>query len=167
MSDILIYGIGNPGRQDDSIGVTFARRFEDWSLLSSLNVDIEYNYQLNIEDAARISAHKMVIFVDASQENIENYCITRVKPKPSDAQLSHSVNPESVLFLCKELFKVLPSAYILHIKGYKWEFGEPVSEKALNNLELAFNELKMIIRQDLTVREVMSNIENIILPVNL
>jgi hydrogenase maturation protease len=167
MSEILVYGIGNPGRQDDSIGVMFARRMEDWATGNNLNIDIEYNFQLNIEDAARISIHKMVIFADASKENIENFCLTRIKPKASDTSLSHSVSPESVLFLCDELFNVMPDTYIVRIKGYEWEFGEPVTNKALNNLELAIKEIQSAFQQGLTVSEIILNLENIILPVNL
>jgi hydrogenase maturation protease len=167
MSEILIYGIGNPGRQDDSIGVMFARRMEDWATGNNLNIDIEYNFQLNIEDAARISNNKMVIFADASKENIENFCLTRIKPKAIDISLSHSVSPESVLFLCDELFHVMPNAYIVHIKGYEWEFGEPVTNKALKNIELALKEIQSAFQQGLTASEIILNLENIILPVNL
>ncbi len=167
MSDILIFGIGNPGRQDDSLGIAFARQMEDWVTNINLNIDIEYNYQLNVEDAARIADHKLVIFADASKENIDNFCLTHVIPKASNTVLSHSVNPESILFLCKELFNVQPDAYIVHIKGYDWEFGEPITPNALKNLELAIKELKTVLQQDLSLKDIILNLDNIILPVKL
>jgi Ni,Fe-hydrogenase maturation factor len=161
MSDILIYGIGNPGRQDDSLGVTFATLMEDWVTTNNLNIDIEYNYQLNIEDAARISLHKIVIFADASKESIENFVVSRVFPKASNDSLSHSVNPESILFVCKELFTCQPDAFIVHIKGYEWEFGEPATVNALNNLELAFKEIQNILQKEFTIKELIANLDTI------
>jgi hydrogenase maturation protease len=161
MSDILIYGIGNPGRQDDSLGVTFATRMEDWVTTNNLNIDIEYNYQLNIEDAARISLHKIVIFADASKENIENFVVSRVLPKASNNSLSHSVNPESILFLCKELFNCQPEVYMVHIKGYEWELGKPVTGMALKNLELAFKKIQDVFIQELSFKELIVNIDTI------
>jgi hydrogenase maturation protease len=167
MSDVLIYGIGNPGRQDDSLGVAFARQMEDWATNINLNIDIEYNYQLNVEDAARISDHKLVIFVDASKENIENFCLTRIIPKASNTVLSHLIDPESILFLCKELFNVQPEAYLLHIKGFEWEVGEPITDNALQNLKLAIKEIQDIMCQNLPLKEIVLNLDNIVLPVRL
>lgn len=163
MSGILIYGIGNPGRQDDSLGVAFATKFEEWATSINLSIDIDYNFQLSIEDAARISGHKLVIFVDASKEKIEDYCLTRIQPVPSSTATTHSISPESILFLCKELFDLQPAAFIVHIKGYEWEFGEPLTEKAQNNLAKAIEKMKNILQQDLPIEEIIKNLDNIVL----
>jgi len=63
---ILIYGFGNPGREDDGLGIELARRLEDWSKKSGLpGITFDSNYQLNIEDAEVISEKDLVIFADA------------------------------------------------------------------------------------------------------
>jgi Ni,Fe-hydrogenase maturation factor len=164
MRDILIYGIGNPGRQDDSLGVSFATCMEDWVTKNNLDIDVEYNYQLNVEDAARISLHKLVIFADATKEIIEKYYITRVIAKASNGILSHAVNPESILFLCKELFAYQPEAFVFHIKGYEWEFGEPVTKNALNNLQLALKEIQNILKHEIIIEKLVNSLDNIVMP---
>jgi len=68
---ILVYGYGNPGRQDDGLGNELVRRLEEWVIAEGI-VDIAFdsNYQLNIEDADAIAQNELVIFVDASEEDI-------------------------------------------------------------------------------------------------
>ena len=63
----LIYGYGNPGRQDDGLGSALVEALEKW-LPPALRsrVVLDSNYQLNAEDALAISGHDTVIFVDAA-----------------------------------------------------------------------------------------------------
>jgi len=63
----LVYGYGNPGRQDDALGILLAERVERWLTMHPVEgVVTDSNYQLNIEDAATIAAFDRVIFADAS-----------------------------------------------------------------------------------------------------
>jgi hydrogenase maturation protease len=58
---ILVYGIGNPGRQDDGLGILFAEKIEEWLQNQGfINVEVTSNYQLNIEDAEKISHYTML-----------------------------------------------------------------------------------------------------------
>ncbi|HPI41726.1 MAG TPA: hypothetical protein PLJ21_13030, partial [Pseudobdellovibrionaceae bacterium] len=90
---ILIFGIGNLGRQDDGLGIRLVEMLEKEFALnaaystnsadstnskkstdpiqtkSNRTVFFESNYQLNIEDALLISEYDLVIFIDASQES--------------------------------------------------------------------------------------------------
>ena len=43
------------------------------------DIETDSNYQLNIEDAARISAFDLVIFADATKENIKGYAFTSLE----------------------------------------------------------------------------------------
>ena len=76
---ILIYGYGNPGREDDGLGIELVNKLEGWAAENQLS-DIEFdnNYQLNIEDAEVISQKDLVIFADASEEEIEDFCFSVV-----------------------------------------------------------------------------------------
>jgi hypothetical protein len=51
----------------------------------------------------------------------------------------HAVSPAFVLNLCQKLFSKTPETWLLHLKGYQWEFEEKLSEKAKNNLEAALD----------------------------
>ena len=103
-NSILIYGYGNPGRQDDGLGVAFVEQIESWLNNRNMdNVETDTNYQLNIEDAFTISQKDVVVFVDASVENIEDFCLTKVEPSNEVEFTMHAVSPSFVLDLSQRL----------------------------------------------------------------
>jgi len=143
---VLIYGYGNPGRQDDGLGIRLADRLEEWAALNGLeNIAFENNYQLNIEDAEAISNQDLVIFADASEEEIDNFCFSKVDGKGKLSFTTHAASPGYIVKLCQELFHKEPCVFLLHIKGYEWNFKEGISARALENLDLAIEYLKSIL----------------------
>ncbi len=143
---ILIYGYGNPGRQDDGLGNAFVEILEKWVKDNQIkNIEFDSNYQLNIEDAATIADKDLVIFADASCENIESFVITPVKPKQETSFTSHSASPEYILYLCNDIYKRIPSTFIVHIKGYEWDFKESLTDKAAENLMKAVDAIKKLL----------------------
>jgi hydrogenase maturation protease len=140
---ILVYGYGNPGREDDGLGIELVRRLEDWSKQSGLQgIAFDSNYQLNIEDAEIISEKDVVIFADASTEEIEDFIYTEVTGESEVSFTTHAASPGYIVKLCTDLFGKSPRVYLMHIKGYQWEFRESISEKAENNLQKAFDFMK-------------------------
>ena len=149
---ILIYGYGNPGRQDDALGNELIEKLETWSFENKIsNLSLDSNYQLNIEDAEAISNYDFVIFVDASEEPIKDLMFTRVNSSDAKIEFSmHAVSTSYVLDLCEKMYNKTPKTYLLHIKGYEWEFQEPMTAKSLENLEKAFDVVtKIILNTDL------------------
>lgn len=134
----LIYGYGNPGRQDDGLGVELASMIEHDEILNKY-VDVDYNYQLNIEDALTISEYETVIFVDAAL-NIDNpFEMFAIQPSKSIHFTTHELSAESLTALCMELYNKKPESYMLAIRGYKWELGQAMTQEAWSNLEKAYN----------------------------
>lgn len=140
MKKILIYGIGNLARQDDALGILFVEEIKAWAEKYDYNfIDTDCNYQLNIEDAAQIVNYDTVIFVDASIDERVKDCLLELVDL-SDAKLTfstHSASPNYIVFLCKQMFNVLPASYIMHIRGYSFEFAEKISPEAKKNLQKA------------------------------
>lgn len=147
---ILIYGYGNPGRQDDGLGVIFSEKMNEWALKNHLRcLDFDSNYQLNIEDAATISEKEIVIFADASIEDFDSVKLTRVSPDNASIEFTmHAVSPSFVMKLCSDLYKKTPDIYLLHLKGYKWDFKEGLTMKARKNLNQALNMMQEILISD-------------------
>jgi len=140
---ILVYGYGNPGREDDGLGIELVKRLENWSKHSGLpGITFDSNYQLNIEDAEIISEKDVVIFADASTEEIDDFIFTEVTGEDGVSFTTHAASPGYIVKLCTDLFGKCPPVYLLHIKGYQWEFRESISEKAENNLQKAFDFMK-------------------------
>lgn len=148
MKKILVYGYGNPGRQDDGIGVLLADKLEQWAKEKGFyNIQFETNYQLNIEDADVISNKDFVLFIDASMEQIEDIIYTKVSANDSSIEFTmHAVSPSFILDMSNKLYGKSPETYLLHIKGYEWELAEGITEKALVNFEkaLEFSKAKII-----------------------
>jgi hydrogenase maturation protease len=140
---ILIYGYGNPGREDDGLGIELVKRLEEWSIHIGISgLEFDSNYQLNIEDAEAIATKDLVVFVDASTEEIEDFILTEVNGESEVSFTTHAASPGYIVKLCSDLFGKCPEVFLLHIKGYQWEFREGMSEKAEINLQKAFDFMK-------------------------
>ena len=138
---VLIYGYGNPGRQDDGLGNAFVEKMGNWCKLKNISwIEVDSNYQLNVEDAETISHKDIVIFIDASMESIDDYCFTRAIPSESSIEFTmHAVSASFILDFCNKLYNKNPDCYLMHIKGYEWDLKEGLSDKANENLEKAFD----------------------------
>ncbi len=136
---ILLYGYGNPGRKDDGLGPILVELVEKWIIEQKIeNISIDSNYQLNIEDSYTIRDYDIVIFIDASIEEIDDFIVTRVEPSEKVNYTMHSVSPSFVLNLCNKLYHYTPETFLLHIKGYEFQLQEGLSEMGRKNLDAAF-----------------------------
>jgi hydrogenase maturation protease len=162
---VLIYGIGNPGRQDDGLGALFVENVQR-ALESNpgsggavragegrrYEFSFDANYQLNIEDAELISHFDVAVFVDASlgggdpasgrpqsEEAHANrpFRFFALRPEPAASFSTHSVSPGGIVALCGALYDAAPSAYMLAIRGYEWSVNEELSPRARENLNAA------------------------------
>jgi len=150
MRKTLIYAFGNPGRQDDALGNELVEAIQLWINQNELTkVDCDSNYQLNIEDAELISHYDKVFFVDASMAAIEDISFEKVEPSDAKLEFSmHAVSPAYVVDLCTKMYDYCPESYLLQIKGYQWDFLEPMTEKAQKNLNKAISLIKHMILID-------------------
>lgn len=148
---ILIYAFGNPGRQDDGLGNRLVEDLEPWLREEGFDqVSTESNYQLNIEDADNIKDRDIVVFVDASIEDIDDFHLGIVEPSEGKSEFTmHAASPAYILALCIKLYQKHPETYLLQIRGYEWEFMESLSTRAEQNLSLALAFIKKrITRED-------------------
>ena len=133
----LVLGIGNSGRQDDGLGWEFLHLLEQQNLS---HVVCEYRFQLQIEDAELLNSFHDVIFVDASRTHYDNGFYWEIaKPSNQYSFSTHSLKPETILFLSENLYNYRPNSYILGIEGYEWELYNGISKKANGNLKKAYN----------------------------
>lgn len=148
---ILVYGYGNPGREDDGLGPALAVLIETWVKENAIdNIDALSAYQLSIEDSEEVADRDLVIFCDSSTEEIDSYKLSPLKPSPKVEFSMHSISPSFVLYLCKEIHGTTPEAYIMHIKGYDYEIKEGLTINAGKNLDKAFEELTNFLNRKLS-----------------
>ena len=142
---VLVIGYGNPGRLDDGLGPAFAEMVEAMALIG---VEVEIDYQLNIEHAELIAGFDIVIFADAHTSSAEPFEITSLRPGQYQPEFtSHSVLPGDVLSLAGTMFHHEPRCYVLAIRGYQFdEFGQDLSPRAMDNLNHAVQFIEEILR---------------------
>ena len=125
-----------------------AERMEQWARDMQLDqVHTDSNYQLNLEDAAGIANYDLVIFADASREDIEDFRLDLLIASERIEFTMHAVSPAFILHLCREIFNHQPEAYLLHIRGYEWEFMGGMTERAGKNLAGALQCIQEFILQ--------------------
>ncbi len=136
-TSILLIGYGNPARADDGLGPALAGRFQQ-SPPDNLTIDIDY--QLSVEHAEDLAAHDIVIFADAERTDQQGQAF-RFEPIQAGRAASfstHSVSPQAVLRLAKDIFQARTRAYILGITGDEFDkFDETLSDTARENLHKA------------------------------
>jgi hydrogenase maturation protease len=136
-ANILLIAIGNSGRNDDGLGWKFAEKVQH-----SIHhmIDVEYRYQLQVEDAALVYKYNQVFFADASHAVLENgFEIKACTPANHYFFSSHVQAPETILYLDKELYDKTPEAFTIAITGDNWGLGTTLSAMAEKNLQSAFN----------------------------
>ena len=144
---ILLYGYGNPGRQDDGLGVVLVEELEHWATAEKITgLDFDSNYQLNAEDALALAEHDVVVFADATGEGTEAFAFRRLAPHATIAFSTHAMAPESVLALCGELYGKQPATWLLTIRGFAWEPNATPTPAAQANLAATLAFLKAWLR---------------------
>lgn len=144
-TSILVFGYGNPGRQDDGLGPFIAEQIDS---LDIDNVETDAAYQLNIEDAAEIAKYDLVVFVDATiEEGTESFSVRRLFPACEVTFTSHHIGPESVLAVCQDTFGRVPEALLIGIRGYEFHFREGLTKAAQKNGRKALEFITLLIQE--------------------
>ena len=143
---VLIFTWGNPSRGDDAIGP----RVYDLLLKEDLpDVDILTDFQLQIEHSVDLENRERVLFVDASVSAAAPYEFYRLKPAQDDSFTTHAMSPASLLATYEKVHnEAPPPAYILSIRGYSFDLGLPMSEKANTNLEKSLTFIKRLVSEN-------------------
>jgi hydrogenase maturation protease len=153
----LLIGIGNYGRSDDALGWKFADAVAAGN--DSADYDIEYRYQLQIEDALLVSEYDEIIFADASHTQYEGgFSFYKAEPKQIANFTTHSLPPEAILWLVSRLYDKKPKAYVMGITGTNWDLQHGLSSAAQQHL---INALDFFNQKDSTHRVSVSALKGI------
>lgn len=132
---ILIFGWGNPSRGDDALGPLFVERIE---ALELPGVECLTDFQLQVEHALDLRDRQRVLFVDASVNATAPFAVTAVQPRRDASFTSHVLSPEAVLQAYRDVERrEPPPAWLLAIRGDRFELGDDLSAAAADNLAAA------------------------------
>jgi hydrogenase maturation protease len=146
MERVLVYGYGNPGRRDDGLGPALVEALSARGLGEPAT--LETAYQLQIEDAATVAEHDVVVFADADRACAEPFALRPLPARRSTSFSTHSIAPGEVLALAREHFGRDVTGFVLGVRGYDFDgFGESLSPRAQCNLDAAVDALTRALRE--------------------
>jgi len=129
---VLVFGIGNSGRADDGLGWAF---LDEIGKLMPEYFDLEYRYQLQIEDAELASHYEQIYFVDAHKTPLkEGFSIENCSAVETHHFTTHELPPKTILYLTNKMYHSFPNASIIGISGENFELKIGLSLFAKTNL---------------------------------
>jgi hydrogenase maturation protein HypF len=136
---LLVLGVGNPSRGDDALGPIFIERLGAALAgeVSSGEVELLTDFQLQIEHALDLEGRSRVVFVDASVSAAPPFEFARVAPRSDAACASHALSPEAVLTTFRRVAGEPPESWVLAIRGERFELGDPLTARARDHLDAA------------------------------
>ena len=142
---ILIFTWGNPSRGDDAIGPQM------YELLTGEDLDgveLLTDFQLQIEHTMDLENRDRIIFIDASLAAKEPFEFCRIEPAVDDSFTTHAMSPGSLLATYEKVNGAAPPpAYMLAVRGYGFELGQPVSEQASANIADALGFIRELVAE--------------------
>jgi hydrogenase maturation protease len=145
IAPVLVFGYGNPSRGDDGLAPMLLESIagSDAGLPASGHVELLTDFQLQPEHALDLRGRERVLFVDASASCAEPYEFFPLAAAPDASVFTHALAPGAVLSVYERIEGAMaPPSWMLAIRGYAFELGEPVSAGAQRNLAAALDEVR-------------------------
>ena len=138
--DVLIFAIGNESRGDDALAPLLLRNLESWAGAAGLGERVELieDYQLQVEHVTDLLDRSAVLFVDADMSCTEPFHFSEITAEKDSSYTSHVMTPFALLHTYRQVYGTdAPPAFLLRIRGYDFELGNPLSGRAAANLVAA------------------------------
>ena len=137
---ILIFTYGNPSRGDDALGPAMFDLLVEQQENGNLDgVELQTDFQLQIEHAMDLEGRKKILFVDASVSCAAPFECQPLQARQDDSFTTHAMSPSSVLAVYKQINDHQPPpAWLLTIRGYEFGLGLDMSEQAMDNMKQAY-----------------------------
>jgi hydrogenase maturation protease len=137
---VLLFGYGNPSRGDDALGPALIERIDalraahrDWPELELLT-----DFQPQVEHALDMQGRDRVVVADASITADAPFSFQRMLPAEDTTYTTHALAPQGLLHIYQRVTGTAPPpAFLLGIRGERFELGESMSVAALQNLDHA------------------------------
>jgi len=135
-SPILIFAYGNPSRGDDALGPRLLELIERDGVPEE--VELLTDFQLQIEHAMDLQGRQLVLFVDADQSVPAPFALSPVEAKEEIGYTTHAMSPAALLAVYVRVESAPPPlCFLLAIRGYAFDLGQPLTANAAANLHAA------------------------------
>jgi hydrogenase maturation protease len=142
LKKILVFGYGNPDRQDDGVAwhvlVALAKRlgwhapatFEEEFTPVNGTPELRYDLQLTPELAEVIAGYQRVCFIDAHTGNIpDEISVVVVKGEYQRSPFTHHMTPATCLAMAQTLYGGSPQVLLVSVRGYEFGFVQNLSAR--------------------------------------
>ncbi|OGT00338.1 MAG: Ni/Fe hydrogenase [Gallionellales bacterium RIFCSPLOWO2_12_FULL_59_22] len=141
---ILIFAVGNESRGDDALAPLLVRSLEG-SGGTAGRVELVEDYQLQVEHVTDLLDRCAVLFVDADMSCIEPFHFSEIAAAHDHSYTSHAMTPFALLHTYRQVYgSDAPPAFLLRIRGYDFELGNPLSGRATANLAAAEEQIRAL-----------------------
>lgn len=147
---VLVFAYGNLSRGDDALGPLLLAKLEDKIDLNT--IEIQTDFQLQIEHALDLENRQLVLFIDASVTSTTAFNFCKLQADKDKSYTTHTMSPSAVLQVYQTIKQSTPPpCFLLSIQGLSFELGEKLSSQAKDNLQQAeqFAE-RLLNKNDLT-----------------
>ncbi|HET7832415.1 MAG TPA: hydrogenase maturation protease [Gallionella sp.] len=135
MTSLLLFGYGNPGRGDDALGPLLIERIAGLQLAE---IVCQQDMQLQVEHVTDLATCDLALFVDADMSCSAPLEFSELTAVKDTSYSSHAMTPAALLHAYQQVYgKDSPPAFLLRIRGYEFELGDPLSTRAIANLDAA------------------------------
>ena len=143
---ILVFAIGNESRGDDALAPLLLRQIQTECIAQ---VELIEDYQLQVEHVTDLLDRSAVLFIDADMSCAEPFHFSEIAAAKDGSYTSHAMTPFALLHTYRQVYGTdAPPAFLLRIRGYDFELGEPLSGKAAANLEAAMERVRALLDAD-------------------
>ncbi len=147
---ILIIAIGNESRGDDALAPLLLRQIDRWLVNKARAEQFELieEFQLQIEHAMDMVGRELILFIDAGMDTPAPFSFYRIEPNHVRTLFSHALTPEAVIATYGQLYQQCsPPAFVLCVKGEKFDLGSPLSSQAQQNMVLVMGFMEELLHK--------------------
>ena len=141
---LLVIGYGNTVRQDDQAGPLVAEKIEALALPGVITLVCA---QLSPEHAEPLALAQAVVFVDAQAGPVLKVSLRRILPGDSSQVTTHTVAPQTLLALARDVYGRVPPGWLLTIHAEWFEFGTEISPLTRRGIEVAVGKVLKMARR--------------------
>ncbi|HYQ70796.1 MAG TPA: hydrogenase maturation protease [Gammaproteobacteria bacterium] len=137
---VLVFAWGNPSRGDDALGPALLELLAAQQAQGGFpGVELLTDFQLQVEHALDLQGRERVLFVDASVSAAAPCELRPLQPEQDTSYTTHAMSPAAVLAVYEQINDgPPPPAFMLSIRGYEFELGNPLTDQARANLQESY-----------------------------
>lgn len=143
----LIFAVGNESRGDDALGPLLLRAVADSNEAGLEAFELLEDFQLQVEHILDMENRRQVLFIDAGQGTPAPYRCYRATPQQGMGHTTHALLPETLLAVYEQVLgRPAPPAYVLCVRGERFELGEGLSSPAQSHYTAALGFVRRLVR---------------------